>query len=84
MEPVQRNEFTYDGTTYALVNGYFNNLGTVGVGNYHWDIILAGNGIEFNTSNRLVSEGEYIYLDLIVTSNECLVAGTLSKVSISG
>ena len=75
-EPAFVSEFTYDGTDYELTNGYYNNLGAVGGGNYDWDVILSSKEVTINASNQLVGTGEYIYLDLNANSAENLVPGT--------
>lgn len=75
-EPMFTSEFTYDGTSYALVNGYSNNLGSVGSGNFDWDVILSSAGVTINASNQLTGTGEYIYLDLNANSDEKLLPGT--------
>lgn len=75
-EPTFTSEFTYDGTKYELVNGYYNNLGAVGSGNYDWDVVLSSKDVIFDENNRLVGTGEYIYLDLNANSAENLLPGT--------
>lgn len=75
-EPVFESEFTYDGTDYELVNGYYNNLGSVGSGNYDWDVILSSKDVVINSGGRLEGVGEYIYLDLNANSSENLLPGT--------
>jgi hypothetical protein len=35
-----KNEFTYDGTTYSIPNGYLSSLGANGNGTFDYDIYL--------------------------------------------
>lgn len=71
-----KNEFTYDGTTYSLANGYLSSLGSNGNGTFDYDIFLTSAGITKGGPLGLQGMGDYVYLDLNNTSATGLVAGT--------
>lgn len=51
VELVFVSEFIYDGIDYEFINGYYNNLGVVGGGNYDWDVIFFFKEVIINVSN---------------------------------
>ena len=59
-----KNEFSYDGTTYALARGYVSNNGIGGIGFFDIDVLLVSDGVSFNSANSLEGTGHYIFLDL--------------------
>ena len=71
-----KNEFTYDGTTYSLANGYLSSLGSNGNGTFDYDIFLTTAGITKGGPAGLMGMGDYVYLDLNSISTTGLVAGT--------
>ena len=70
------NNFTIDGVTYDLSDGYLVDYGSnAGYDSYDWDVILTSSGLVPNTSGA-TGEGDFVYLDLNTTSSTGLVAGT--------
>lgn len=70
-----KNEFTYDGTTYALTKGFLNDVGGNLNGSHDWDVFLVSSGVDKNGFS-LTGTGEIIYLDLNTDTSTGLVAGT--------
>jgi len=69
------NEFTYDGTTFTIPNGFLNGLGASLNGTFDWDIFLTSSGIT-SAGTNLTGAGEFIYLDLNTDSETGLIPGT--------
>lgn len=74
MEPEFKNEFTYDGTTYALAAGFLSDVGANLNSTHDWDVFLATDGITLE-NRRFTGMGELIYLDLNTNSNTGLIEG---------
>jgi len=59
------NEFTYDGVTYALSQGFLEDYGDNGNGSYDFDITLLSDDFTLDTVNQSITgTGEAVYLDL--------------------
>ena len=52
-----KNEFNYDGTTYALTKGFLNDVGGNLNGSHDWDVFLVSSGVDKNGS-ALTGTGE--------------------------
>lgn len=73
--PEFKNEFTYDGNTYALEKGYLANLGSNSNGTFDWDVTLSSSEVERSLFG-ISGTGEAVYLDLNTDTEMGLVAGT--------
>lgn len=76
-----KNEFTYDGTTYAITKGYLNDVGGNLNNSHDWDIFLVTEGVG-KSGFSLTGMGEIVYLDLNTDSSTGLVAGTYNWASV--
>lgn len=70
-----KNEFTYDGTTYALAKGFLNDVGANLNSSHDWDVFLVTAGVD-KSGFSLTGQGEIVYLDLNTDSSTGLKAGT--------
>lgn len=72
------SEFTHNDTTYDIPNGYLIDFGTNGSGIHDWDVYLTSESITQGGAFGITGIGNYIYLDLNVSSSERLLAGNYS------
>ena len=71
-----KSEFTYDGTTYSLANGYIDDFGSNGNGSFDWDVIITSSSITVDSVGDFSGMGDLVYLDLNSSDSTGLVAGT--------
>jgi hypothetical protein len=70
-----KNEFIYNGTAYALTNGYLEYFGSNGNGTFDFDVILTSASVILD-GGSLMGAGDVVYLDLNTSSAAGLVPGT--------
>jgi len=68
-----KDQFTYDGETFELTQGYIEDYGDNGNGSYDFDITLVSNDINFIQETGI---GHLVYLDLNTSNEFGLVEGT--------
>ncbi|MEO0787461.1 MAG: hypothetical protein AAFY36_02300 [Bacteroidota bacterium] len=70
-----QNQFTFNGTSYNIANGFLEEFGSNGNGSFDWDVYLVSSGISVSGAD-LTGTGDLVYLDLNTDSSEGLVEGT--------
>ena len=71
-----QNEFTYDGATYTIANGFLRDSGPNSTTTHDWDVFLTTSGITSGATFGLTGMGDMIYLDLNCMSDTGLLDGT--------
>jgi predicted small lipoprotein YifL len=79
--PEKNNEMVYNGTSYALSQGFFENFGQVPEnGSYNIDLVLISSGIVLHESNGIIDSvagsGEFFYFELFSSDSVGLTEGT--------
>jgi len=71
------NQFTFDGSTFELGQGFLEDYGDNGNNSFDFDVTLTSPDIDFNfNTGEATGTGSGVYLDLNSPSEEGLVNGT--------